>query len=99
CDGYFGNVRALQREKFGAEIGADLTNPDFVALATAFDVPATRVDSPHALGAEIRRSLTENGPVLIEVTVGEMPSPWRLLRLVPMQRSASAPPNPLRRTI
>ncbi len=60
-------------------------------------MPGVRADTPAALESAIRSSLGENGPVLIEVRVGEMPSPWHLLRLKPMAgvKTQPAPPNPL----
>ena len=96
-DGHFGNVRAIQRRVFGAEVAVDLENPDFGILARAFGVPSSCVTSPDALSGAIRASLTEPGPVLIEVPVGEMPSPWHLLRLQPMAglKLPDAPPHPL----
>jgi acetolactate synthase-1/2/3 large subunit len=85
-DGHFGNVRMIQKRVFGPEneVAVALENPDFVALAAAFRVPAVRAGSPAALQSAITESLRENGPVLIEVPVGEMPGPWHLLRLQPM---------------
>jgi acetolactate synthase-1/2/3 large subunit len=96
-DGHFGNVRAIQRRVFGAETAVDLENPDFALLARAFGIPSSCVTTPEALGAAIRASLTEPGPVLIEVPVGEMPSPWHLLRLQPMAglKVPDAPAHPL----
>ncbi len=96
-DGHFGNVRAIQRRVFGAETAVELENPDFALLARAFGIPSSCVTTPEALGAAIRASLTEPGPVLIEVPVGEMPSPWHLLRLQPMAglKVPDAPPHPL----
>ncbi len=96
-DGHYGNVRAIQKREFGAEVAVDLANPDFQLLAKAFGVPSTQVDSPGALGSAIAESLKEDGPVLIEAKVGEMPSPWHLLRLQPMQGVSGpvAPINPL----
>jgi acetolactate synthase-1/2/3 large subunit len=96
-DGYYGNVRAIQKREFGAEVAVELANPDFLLLAQAFGVPAVKVDSPAALGAAVRESLNEAGPVLIEVKAGEMPSPWPLLRLQPMKgvSGPAAPANPL----
>lgn len=96
-DGHYGNVRAIQKREFGAEVAVELANPDFQLLAQAFGVPATVVDNPEALGAAVRASLSEAGPVLIEVKVGEMPSPWHLLRLQPMKgvSGPAAPANPL----
>jgi len=96
-DGYYGNVRSIQRRVFGAEVAVELQNPDFLKLAMAFGVPGIRVKSPAELGAAIRSSLSEQGPLLIDVCVGEMPSPWHLLRLRPMEglKLPPAPPNPL----
>jgi acetolactate synthase-1/2/3 large subunit len=96
-DGHYGNVRAIQKREFGAEVAVELANPDFQLLAKAFGVPSVQVASPAALGAAIRESLQQDGPVLIEVKVGEMPSPWHLLRLQPMKgvTGPAAPANPL----
>ena len=49
-----------------------------------------------AVAAELAAS-GRPGPVLIEVPVGEMPSPWHLLRLQPMAglKMPDAPPHPL----
>jgi acetolactate synthase-1/2/3 large subunit len=99
-DGHFGNVRAIQKRVFGAqaEVAVDLRNPDFGLLARAFDIPYVRADDAGTLGAAVSASLAEPGPVLIEVRVGEMPSPWHLLRLQPMAGmpgGPEAPPNPL----
>ncbi len=95
-DGYFGNVRAIQKRLFGENVAVDLENPDFMTLAKAFRVPGVVAHSAAELGAAVRESLSEAGPVLIEVPVGEMPNPWPLLRLQPMAGNpASAPPNPL----
>jgi acetolactate synthase-1/2/3 large subunit len=45
----------------------------------------------------VKASLQEGGPVLIEARVGEMPSPWPLLRLQPMAgvKLPDSGPNPL----
>lgn len=96
-DGHFGNVRAIQQRQFGAEVAVELTNPDFLLLGRAFGVDTVRVDNPEALGAAVRESMGVRGPVLIEVRVGPMPSPWHLLRLQPMQWATgpAAPPDPL----
>ncbi|MCA8031004.1 thiamine pyrophosphate-dependent enzyme [Burkholderia cepacia] len=96
-DGHYGNVRAIQKREFGAEVAVDLTNPDFGLLAKAFGVNFAQVDNPAALGAVVKESINANGPVMIEVKVGVMPSPWHLLRLQPMKgmTGPAAPVNPL----
>lgn len=96
-DGHYGNVRAIQKREFGAEVAVDLANPDFALLGKAFGVNTVQVNSPQALGAAIRDSVSAKGPVMIEAKVGVMPSPWHLLRLQPMKGMAgpAAPANPL----
>ncbi len=60
----------------------------------------TQVDDPRALGGAVRYSVSVEGPVMIEVKVGVMPSPWHLLRLQPMKGTTglAAPPNLLGET-
>jgi acetolactate synthase-1/2/3 large subunit len=96
-DGAFGNVRRIQQEVFSREIGTRLHNPDFHKLADAFGVPAIRVTTPGALEATIRDAARgpRRGPLLIEVPVGEMPSPWHLINPYSKQ-PADAPRDPLR---
>lgn len=96
-DGHYGNVRAIQKREFGAEVAVELANPDFATLGKAFGVDTVRVDTPRALGAAIRDSVSAKGPVMIEVKIGVMPSPWHLLRLRPMTGTVgpAAPANPL----
>lgn len=89
-DNAFGNVRRMQLEAFGREIGTTLHNPDFIALARAFGVDAMRVETPAALTAAIREA-PDDAPLLIEVPVGVMPSPWPLIH--PSARSRIAWPS------
>ena len=78
ADGAFGNVRRIQEEQFGNRlIACDLANPDFVRFAESFGAPAERARNPDELRAALRRALARrDGPSLIEVPVGPMPSPW-----------------------
>ncbi|WP_028349732.1 thiamine pyrophosphate-binding protein [Bradyrhizobium murdochi] len=82
-DGHFGNVRKMQQDQFGKEFGVQLCNPRYDRLAAAFEIPYSLAEGP----ADLERLLVERasnpGPILIEVKVGPMPSPWHLLRLVP----------------
>ncbi len=94
ADGYFGNVRRIQRRQFGREIGDDLYNPDFALLAQAYGIGFKRVDSPEGLSLALADAKAVEGPQFIEVRVGEMPSPWALIHpFVPAP--APPPPNPL----
>ena len=43
-----------------------------------------RAESPDALGAALKQAFKADVPVLIDVPVGELPSPWKF---VPVGRS------------
>jgi acetolactate synthase-1/2/3 large subunit len=81
-DGAYGNVRRAQVEQFdGRVLGSDLVNPDFVRLAESFGVHATRVTTPPELEGVLREALcATTEPVLIDVPVGAMPNPFRVMR-------------------
>lgn len=82
-DGAYGNVRRNQEERFGGRIiASDLTNPDFVRFAESFGAAAERARTPQELRAALRRALARrDGPSLIEVPVGPLPSPWEFIML------------------
>ena len=77
-DNAFGNVRRIQQERFGIErtIASTLVNPDIVAFAESFGCLGLRAHDPHELGEALRIAMAHDGPVVIEVPVGEVPSPW-----------------------
>ncbi len=81
-DGAYGNVRRIQRTRFGEDrmIASSLHNPDFQALAGAFGVRSWRTDSPEGLRPALAEAVDHDGPALVEVLVGEMPDPWPLFR-------------------
>jgi acetolactate synthase-1/2/3 large subunit len=80
-DNAFGNVRRIQRERYGNRlIGSNLTNPDFVAFAKSFGAEAVRTHTPAELRIALRRAIgRRDGPSVIEVPVGAMPSPWEFI--------------------
>jgi len=82
-DGAFGNVRRIQQERFGNRlIGSDLANPDFVAFGKSFGAEAVRAKGPEELRQALRRAFAHrNGPTLIEVPVGALPSPWEFIHM------------------
>ncbi len=76
-DDAFGNVRSFQRDNYGARyIASDLTNPDFVKLGESFGVMAGLAKTPDELREELAKAVKNPGPNVIEVPVGEFPSPW-----------------------
>ena len=92
ADGAFGNVRRIQEERYGnRQIANDLANPDFVRFAESFGAAAERVRTPAELTAALSRAFKRrDGPTLIEVPVGPLPSPWEFIRL-PRLRGRSRP--------
>jgi acetolactate synthase I/II/III large subunit len=82
-DGAFGNVRRIQEEHYGNRvIASDLANPDFVRYAQSFGAEAERARSPKELRAVLKRAFKRrDGPTLIEVAVGPMPSPWEFIHM------------------
>ena len=81
-DNAFGNVKRIQRTDYGGKvIASELHNPDFVELARLFGAAGARATTPAELGAEIRAAIKRPGPTLIEVPVGEMPDPWKLIHM------------------
>ena len=83
ADGAFGNVRRIQEEAYGNRlIASDLANPDFVRFAESFGAAAERARTPDELRGALRRGFARrDGPTVIEVPVGPMPSPWEFIML------------------
>ena len=81
ADGSFGNVRRMQQELYGNRlIASDLANPDFVKFGESFGAAAERVRTPEELRGALRRGFARrDGPTLIEMPVGPMPSPWEFI--------------------
>jgi acetolactate synthase-1/2/3 large subunit len=79
-DGHFGNVRRIQKSRYGARyFASDLTNPDYGKLADAFGIAHARARDPESLGGVLRDAVPAGEPILVEVPVGEFPSPWHLI--------------------
>jgi acetolactate synthase-1/2/3 large subunit len=80
ADGAYGNVRRMQKEDYGNRlIGVDLLNPQFPKLAESFGLAGVKTTSPAELRRELAAALKRRGTTLIEVAVGEMPDPWKVL--------------------
>jgi len=87
-DNAYGNVKGIQRDLYDARyIASDLKSPDFVQLAQSCGVSAVRVGTPDQFRAELKKAIANPGPNLIEVPVGEFPSPWKHI-LLPKVRGA-----------
>jgi acetolactate synthase-1/2/3 large subunit len=81
-DNAYGNVRRYQVENYNNRtIASDLASPDFVRMAESFGIGASRVTTPDALQAELRRAIAADAPAVIEVPIGDVPSPWKYVQL------------------
>ena len=67
-DGY-GLIDWKQRNEFGRPFGVTFGNPDFVALARSFGMPAFRPESSAGLAACLAAALAVDGPALVEVPI------------------------------
>jgi acetolactate synthase I/II/III large subunit len=79
----FGNVLMDQRRLFGPErvLGAELTNPDFVALAKTMGAAGFRATNPFQFRTALRRALQAGRPAVISVAMelGQGESPFKYL--------------------
>ena len=81
-DNAYGNVKRFQIENYGNRpIASDLTSPDFVRLAESFGAQGLRAGTPDELRQRLREAFRSGGPTVIEVPVGDFPSPWEFLML------------------
>ena len=79
----YGNVQQMQRDLYGGRvIATDLINPDFVKMAESYGAQGILATSPDELRAAIATGLAKtDGPTLIEVPMGNVPSIDRLRAL------------------
>ena len=68
-NGQFGSIVWKQDRRFGRHFGTDFTNPDFVALAAAFGLPAARATSAGHFAECLERFLALDEPSLMVVPV------------------------------
>ena len=74
-DEAFGNVSRDLDEAWGGTFSAELKNPDFMKLADAYGVVGLRAEKPTDVGDLVRKALSLERPVLVEVPVGRMARP------------------------
>jgi acetolactate synthase-1/2/3 large subunit len=67
-DSGYGILREYQRDSFGETTAVDLHQPDFVAVAETFGVPAERTD-PDGLGTALGWAFAQKGPALVHLPV------------------------------
>jgi acetolactate synthase I/II/III large subunit len=69
----YGSIVWKQDKKFGRHFGTDFSNPDFVALAGAFGMPAWRIEAVGDFGPALRRALDLDLPSLIVLPIDYSP--------------------------
>lgn len=85
-DNAFGNVKRFQIDNYNNRpIASDLSSPDFVKLAESFGAQGLRAQTPAELRAALQQAFQSDGPTVIEVPVGDFPSPWDFI-LMPKVR-------------
>ena len=76
-NGKYGAIEANMRKNYGhADLGCELMNPDFLKFASAYGVPAVRVDTLDGFAAALERGLKADDLNLIELTVDLCDPPW-----------------------
>jgi acetolactate synthase-1/2/3 large subunit len=65
-DGGYGILREYQRDSYGETTAVDLLQPDLMAVAAAFGVPA-RLSTPGELSEHLAWALSVEGPALVVV--------------------------------
>lgn len=77
----YGNVKADQTRIYQHPVGADLVNPDFVALAQAYGAHGCRAESPEALAQAVTEAAGRDLPtvVVVPMPLSTEVSPWRYL--------------------
>ncbi len=75
-DNAYGAIKHYQHKRYESRYrDTNLNNPDFLALAAAFGIPARRTPDAASFAEALRVARAQGGPFLIEV-----PDRWRDLR-------------------
>jgi len=75
-DESYGNVKRDMKKIFNKSLGSELKNPNFMKLAESYGVTGMKAENSNELETCIKKAITLNKTVLIEVPTGETPSPF-----------------------
>jgi len=79
-DNAYGTVTGIQRRQFGGRfVGNKLHNPDYVRFAEAFGAIGIRLSHHDELGNQLGAALKADRPVVIEIPVPQLDTPWDTL--------------------
>ena len=68
-NGYLGMVRQMQEKIYNNRYQVEMTNPDFVKIAEAYDLFAVRVTKNDELIPAIKRAIDYKGTAIIDVMI------------------------------
>jgi len=77
-DNRYGIIELNQKRRFGSAFGVAFENPDFVAYAGSFGLPAFKVERTEDLQSTLRRALDLDVPSLVAVPFDSSQSPAAL---------------------
>jgi pyruvate dehydrogenase (quinone) len=66
-NGTLGFVEMEMKASGFLDVGVDLKNPNFAAMASAMGIKAVRVEKPDELEAAVKEILAHDGPALLDV--------------------------------
>jgi acetolactate synthase-1/2/3 large subunit len=72
-DGGFGSITWKQDRRFGRHFGTEFGNPNFVALAESFGIPAWRCETASDVAKRLEEALMLDVPSLICVPIDYSP--------------------------
>ena len=79
-DNAYGTVTGIQRRQFGSRfVGNKLHNPDYVKFAEAFGAIGIKLSSHAEIGKQLSSALKADRPVVIEIPVPQLDTPWDTL--------------------
>ncbi len=68
-NGYLGMVRQMQEKIYNNRYQVEMTNPDFVKIAEAYDLFAIRVTNKDELIPAIKKAIAHNGTAIVDVKI------------------------------
>ena len=68
-NGYLGMVRQMQEKFYNNRYQVEMTNPDFVKIAEAYDLFAVRVTSKDELIPAINKAINHTGTAIVDVMI------------------------------
>ena len=68
-NGYLGMVRQMQEKIYNNRYQVEMTNPDFVKIAEAYDLFAIRVTNKNELIPAINKAIQHNGTAIVDIMI------------------------------